>query len=116
MILQQKSSKKLAGKRFARNVLIVTAAGALWLAPVVGPIMPIAGSVIETPVASAASTKVTKLGEEVITSGAILMKYRFNTSRSGAQASALADVVRVDLKNPYVKLDVMSGQENKLKT
>lgn len=116
MILQQKDSKKLAGRKFTRKLMIVSVAGALWLAPVVGPVMPFAGAVIEVPVASAASSKVTKLGEEVITSGAILMKYRFNATRSGAQATALADVVRVDLQNPHVKLDVMNGQENKLTT
>lgn len=71
-----------------------------------------------TPIAAAATSnfKVSKLGEEVITSGAIMMKYKYTATRSGASASGLADVIRVDLNNPYVSLDVMTGKGGNLTT
>ncbi|AJS60383.1 stalk domain-containing protein [Paenibacillus sp. IHBB 10380] len=95
--------------------LVITMAGLLWISPVLGSGIPLNGLYSSSEV-SAASATVKKLGEEIITSGAILMKYEFTTTRSGSTAKALADVIRVDLNNPNVKLDVMNGKDGKFTT
>ncbi|WP_379129872.1 stalk domain-containing protein [Paenibacillus sp. sgz500958] len=93
-------------------------AGVLWLMPVIGSEGIFTGGPKYAPVASAAEAafSVSKLGEEVITSGAIKMKYKYTATRSGSSVSGLADVIRVDLNNPYVSLDVMTGKGGALTT
>lgn len=95
--------------------LVITMAGLLWISPVLGSGIPL-NVVSSGSVASAASATVKKLGEEIITSGAVLMKYQFTTTRSGSTAKTLADVIRVDLNNSNVKLDVMNGKDGKFTT
>lgn len=107
-----KQSNGINGKA-AKKWAVLSLASVLWVSPVLG-----AGSFVTwngwlaAPVASAASGSTVKLGEEIITSGATLMKYRFK----GASGTVLADVVRVDLQNPYVKLDVMTGKNGQFTT
>ena len=100
----QKRVVNATGKKW----VIVTMAGLLWIGPVVGSGFPIYGS-FQGSVVNAASQSVTKIGEDIITSGAILYKYKFTTTRSGKQVTTLADVIRVDLHNSNVKMDVMNG-------
>lgn len=93
-------------------------AGVLWIMPVVGSegISQLGlgrGSVAE---AAESVFTVTKVSEEVITSGAIMMKYKYTAPRSGKNYTGLADVIRIDLNNPYVSLDVMTGKGGKLTT
>ena len=47
--------------------------------------------------------------EDILTSGAILKNYLWSTQRSGKSVSVQAKAIQVDLQNPYVKLDVMTG-------
>lgn len=47
--------------------------------------------------------------EEPLTSGAVLKTYLWTTERDKKQVSVQAKVIQVDLQNPYVKLDVMTG-------
>ncbi|OAB37666.1 copper amine oxidase [Paenibacillus macquariensis subsp. defensor] len=101
----------LTGKKW----IVVTLAGLLWIAPIVGEGLSLTGTT-QGSVANAASTSVKKLGEEIITSGAILYKYQFSSTRSGKQATALADVIRVDLQNSNVKIDAMNGVGGKFTT
>jgi exopolysaccharide biosynthesis protein len=106
----RRTKQKGNGTGRGKKLAIISLAGILWIGPVIGtggfaPLNWTGGSV-----ASAASA--VKLGEEVLTSGAILMKYRYSTS----SGTALADVVRVDLNNPYVKLDVMTGKGGQFTT
>ena len=75
--------------------------------------IPVIGNLSTSSVAYAASTSAKKLGEEIITSGAVLMKYQYINSTG---AKSLASVIRVDLNNKYVKLDVMTGQGNQFTT
>jgi exopolysaccharide biosynthesis protein len=105
------SKRNSTGKKW----IIVTMTGLIWIAPVVGSGLPIYGS-HQGQVVSAATQSIKKLGEEIITSGAILQKYRFTTTRSGNQATALADVIRVDLQNSNVKIDVMNGVDSQFTT
>ncbi len=96
-----------------RRWIVFTLAGTLWIQPVVELGLP-ASSLLATQTAAAAST--TKLDESYITSGAKLLQYRYKTTRSGRSVNVLADVVRVDLQNPYVNLDVMTGKGGKFTT
>ncbi|WP_425496012.1 stalk domain-containing protein [Paenibacillus lemnae] len=88
--------------------LVITLAGVIWVSPVLGSGMPLLQGPLSSSVVEAASSSVTKLGEEIITSGAVLMKYQY---KSGSQTT-LADVIRVDLNNKNVKLDVMTGKNS----
>lgn len=58
---------------------------------------------------SVSEAKLTKVGEEIITSGARLIKYQYSTPRSGKQAVVKINVIEADLQNPYLKLDTMTG-------
>lgn len=106
--------RKLSAKRW----IAASLAGVLWIMPVIGSEgLPGWGYGNGSVAQAAASTfTVTKLSEEAITSGAIMMKYKFTTVRSGQTATGLADVIRVDLNNPYVSLDVMTGKGGNLTT
>lgn len=113
-----KRERQMGRQKAARKWVAVSLAGVIWFMPVAGewtsgwPLG--AGSSIAE--AATASVSVNKLGEEVITSGAIMMKYKYSSSRSTGKASGLADVIRVDLNNPYVSVDVMTGKGGKLTT
>jgi trimeric autotransporter adhesin len=47
--------------------------------------------------------------EETLTAGATLKSYVWKTDRKGQEVSVHANVVQIDLQNPYVKLDAMTG-------
>src|SRR4051794_571919 len=91
-----------------KKLVVITLAGLLWISPIIGDGISITGSA-HSSFASADSASVKKLGEEIITSGAILNKYQLSTTRSGKKVTALADVIRIDLQNSNVKLDAMNG-------
>lgn len=111
----RRSSDSRQGMAAGKKWMVVSLAGLLFIAPVVGSGIPLNGHSISS-VASAAAASVVKLDETPITTGAMLMKYKFTTTRSGKKATALADVVRVDLQNPYVKIDVMNGKDGQFTT
>jgi exopolysaccharide biosynthesis protein len=98
----------------AKKWAIVTLAGVIWIAPVLGAGPQVWSGSSWQSVAAAASTTTSKLSEEILTSGAKLMKYNYTTTRSGSKVNVLADVIQVDLQNPYVKLDVMTGKGGNL--
>ncbi len=56
--------------------------------------------------------KVTLIGEEPVTAGATLKKYVWTSTRNKKKVTVNANVIAVDLTNPYVKLDVMYGAGN----
>ncbi|MHA0856236.1 stalk domain-containing protein [Paenibacillus sp. CMAA1364] len=99
------------GKKWA----IVTIAGLLWISPFMGSGLPIFDS-MQGIVVNAATSSVKKINEEIITHGANLYKYQFTATRSGKQVTTLADVIRVDLQNSNVKLDVMNGVKGQFTT
>lgn len=95
-----------------KKLILVSLAGLIWIQPMV--LMEPFGRTTTT--VYAASSQVTKLGTEDITSGAKLVKYQLTTTRSGKQVKVLADVIEVDLSNPYVQLDVMTGKGSQVTT
>lgn len=98
--------------RRGKQLALVTLAGLIWIQPVVtlGPIR----SAIST--VHAADNQVVELSREWITSGAKHIQYQYTFTRSGKQHKALTDVIAVDLTNPYVQLDVMTGKGGQLTT
>ncbi|WP_010278930.1 stalk domain-containing protein [Paenibacillus senegalensis] len=60
-----------------------------------------------------ASGKVTYQGQEIISAGAILKKYNYTSTRKGKTANVKVNVVEIALQNPYIHLDVMTGQNDK---
>ncbi|WP_281883075.1 stalk domain-containing protein [Paenibacillus sp. YYML68] len=54
----------------------------------------------------------TKIKEEPVTAGAIRKAYEWHTIRSQKAAKVNVNVIEVDLTNPHVKLDVMTGTHN----
>ncbi|OXM86373.1 stalk domain-containing protein [Paenibacillus rigui] len=63
-------------------------------------------------IAAAAEPTVTLTNQEILTSGAVLKSYVWKSMRSNKEISTNAKVIEVDLTNPYVKVDVMSGTGN----
>ncbi|WP_054957725.1 stalk domain-containing protein [Paenibacillus dakarensis] len=106
MIRKEELTTSRAGQS-GKKWLVITLAGVIWIAPVLGNGIPVLNGPLSASIVEAASSSVKKLNEEMITSGAKLIKYQFTT---GSQTS-LADVIEVDLKNKHVKLDVMTGKD-----
>ncbi|HEX7056200.1 MAG TPA: stalk domain-containing protein [Bacilli bacterium] len=56
--------------------------------------------------------KITVKSEQPITAGAILRQVVWESARSGKAVRTNANIIVVDLQNPYVQLDVMTGVNN----
>lgn len=97
-----------------RKWMIAVFAGALTVQPLAVPGWGALTGVHSAVAAEAVS--ISKTGEDIITSGAKLLSYTYSVPRSGKTATGLASVVQVDLTNPYVKLDVMTGRGGKFTT
>lgn len=95
---------RLKGGKAGRKLLVLTALTSLIAQPL--PLME------KVNAAAATNPQVTLVSEEPITSGAVLRKYVFSTTRGNDRIQTNANVVAIDLKNPYVKLDVMTGKNN----
>lgn len=101
----------------ARKWVAASLAGVLWIMPVISTDLLSPNASGNASIAAAASgVTVNKISEDIITSGAVMMKYKYSVVRSGKTATGLADVVRVDLNNPYVSVDVMTGKGGTLTT
>lgn len=107
---EKKLSRFVVGK--GKKLVLVSLAGLIWIQPVVS--LEWFGGYTST--AQAAADQTLKSSEEMITSGAKLVKYQYKTTRSGKQVTVLADVIEVDLSNPYVQLNVMTGKGGQVTT
>ncbi|CAM4244874.1 stalk domain-containing protein [Saccharibacillus endophyticus] len=102
------------GKKIGKKWMVAVLAGALVVQPLAVPGW---GALTGVHAASAAAAvSINKTNEEIITSGANLLTYKYSVPRSGKTATGLASVIQVDLQNPYVKLDVMTGKGGKFTT
>ncbi|MGG6312641.1 phosphodiester glycosidase family protein [Paenibacillus macerans] len=95
-----------------KKLALVSLAGLIWIQPVIG-VGPIGGTALT---AEAAANQTVKISESMITSGAKLVKYEYTVTRSGKPVKVLADVIEVDLTNPYVQLNVMTGKGGQVTT
>ncbi|WP_138495824.1 stalk domain-containing protein [Paenibacillus pinistramenti] len=112
MVEQNGAKPMLILRKTGRKWAVLSLAGLIWIQPVLGT-TPLWG---QASTVSAAASQAVKLSEDIITSGAKLQKYQYTVTRSGEQVKVLADVVQIDLSNPYVKMDVMTGKSGQVTT
>lgn len=98
-----------------KRVIVVMLGGALLVQPIAS-ILP--GSwqkaVIESAKA-AASDPILKLSQQsFITAGAKRLDYVFHTTRGSSKVQTDVHVIEIDLTNPYVSLNAMSGKNNSI--
>lgn len=98
--MQPRARGKLQGS-FWKKASAIALAGALLVQPWFG-----AGQLRAAP---AESSPVTLVSQEPLTYGAILKTYEWRFDRGGTPVKVDANVVEVDLANPYVKLDTIAG-------
>jgi trimeric autotransporter adhesin len=67
---------------------------------------------IGVPVVKAESVNL--VSTEILTSGAVLKNYKWNSTRKGKSVSTNAKVIEVDLTNPNVKIDTIAGKGGKV--
>jgi hypothetical protein len=104
-----RGAKRPAMRRLARSFLAGAIGAAMLLQPVAGGVAwtAAAGS---TPSASAASSPQLLLtGETPVTSGAIRRTYDFIPAQGEANGKTRVHVIAIDLTNPYVSLNAMTG-------
>jgi hypothetical protein len=96
-----------------KRLFIYTLTGALLLQP-----LAVTALKAEAAVSAAAVTtpQLKLLQENMITSGAKRLDYLWTGTRNGSKVAANVHVVAIDLTNPYVSLNTMSGNNNKLNT
>jgi exopolysaccharide biosynthesis protein len=116
MIHQGNTDAKLRRKQWAARAVAGAMAGMLLLQPLLAA--PIAIKAGDTPAANITTAAVTGpaisiVSAEPITSGAVLKRIVWRSLRNGKEVSANANVIRIDLQNPHVKLDVLTGKDSK---
>ncbi|WP_042170103.1 stalk domain-containing protein [Paenibacillus gorillae] len=96
----------------SKKVIVVLLGGALLIQPLAA--VPVSWNPVKTPVAAAAtaSSAFKLLQQSYITAGAIKKEYVWTTQRSGKKAETNVHVIEIDISNPNVKLDAMSGKNN----
>lgn len=95
-----------------RKAIVIVLGGALLIQPLAA-IAPLNWNKAVIEQAFAATTSTLKLSNEsVITSGAKRQDYIWTTTRSSKQVQTEVHVIEVDLSNPYVSLNAMSGKNN----
>ncbi|MBD2845844.1 phosphodiester glycosidase family protein [Paenibacillus sp. IB182496] len=93
-----------------RRVLVAALSGALLVQPLAAVLPGGAPGVAAAASQSAlASQGLSLVREEMVTSGAKRYDYTWRGTRSGSSVRANVHVLEVDLTDPYVELDVMSG-------
>lgn len=103
------------GKRsfLSRRVLVTALGAALLIQPLaaIAPQLPGAATIL-SPVGTAhAATDLTVTSQEMITSGAQRIDYIWKGTRSGKTAQSNVHVIKIDLSNPYVKLNAINNKE-----
>lgn len=99
--------------KLSRRVVVIAVSGALLVQPI-ATLLPGNGSSFILSQAEAASTEpVLKLKQSMIlTAGAKRVDYVWHTTRSNKSVKTDVHVIEVDLTNPHVSLNAMSGRNN----
>ena len=83
---------------------------ALLLQPVAGGLAWAAGTAANPPSATATATpQLLLMGESPVTSGAVRRTYEFIPAKGEANGKAKVHVIAIDMTNPYVSLNAMTG-------
>ena len=96
------------GSGVGYKVVAATLAFSLLTAPLLTSIPNSFAATADT-TAKVAAPIVKLVEESPVTAGSTLKKYVWSSTRSGTAVSTNANVLVIDLHNPHVKLDVMSG-------
>jgi len=114
----RKARKSKSSKNITKKVIVVVLGSALLVQPL-STLAPFGWSSIIAPytvtvsAAQAQAEATLKLKQEsILTSGAKRLDYVWTTTRSSKQVSTEVHVIEVDLTNPYVSLNTMSGKNN----
>lgn len=97
----------------ARKTMVWTLSGTLLMSAALA--IP-GGPLTLQQVEAASVAQVQMINEQFITAGARLRDYVWTSDRGGKKVTAKAQVIIVDLANPYVNLDAITGQQGKLAT
>ncbi|QAY67745.1 stalk domain-containing protein [Paenibacillus protaetiae] len=113
----KKKNKGRQAKRLAVKTAIVMLGGTLAIQPA-GAVMPAGWSPvhIHAAAAAAAANTLKEVSESIVTSGAKRIDYLWTATRSGKTATSNVHVIEVDLSNPNVKLDAISGKNSTVGT
>ncbi|WP_424766643.1 stalk domain-containing protein [Paenibacillus sp. sgz302251] len=109
--------QKTIGRQTAslgKRVIIVMLGGALLVQPMAS-ILPDSWSAaaVKPAIASASTGPVLKLTQQsFVTAGAKRLDYVWHTTRGSAKVQTAVHVIEVDLTNPYVSLNAISGKNN----
>lgn len=98
-----------------KRVIIVMLGGALLTQPLAS-ILPgnWKTSVIESTEAAASDSALKLSQQSFITAGAKRLDYVFHTTRGSSKVQTDVHVIEIDLTNPYVSLNAMSGKNNSI--
>ncbi|MBH5320608.1 phosphodiester glycosidase family protein [Paenibacillus sp. GSMTC-2017] len=98
--------------RLGRRVIVIAISGVLLVQPV-STIMPGSWQSYIVSQADASTAPVLKLKQQsIITSGAKRLDYVWHTTRKNKSVQTDVHVIEVDLTNPHVSLNAMSGKNN----
>ncbi|RCW44828.1 stalk domain-containing protein [Paenibacillus prosopidis] len=100
-------------RSMGKRVVIVVLGGTLLVQPIAS-ILPGSwhSAVIEAADATAPVLKLTK--QSFVTSGARRLDYEWHTTRGSAKVQTDVHVIEIDLNNPYVSLNAISGKNNNI--
>ncbi|MBD2868400.1 stalk domain-containing protein [Paenibacillus arenilitoris] len=109
----QKAIGRQAGN-LGKRVIIIALGGVLLVQPVAS-ILPghLQHAVMEAADA-AANSSLKLVRQSYVTAGAKRLDYVWHTTRGGKQVKTDVHVIEVDLTNPYVSLNAMSGKNNSI--
>lgn len=96
--------------RFCRKCVVPVLAGTLVFGAFAGTPWPI-GQAPVAAAATAATYKLVKQGESIVTSGAAKVDYQW-VSSNPSEATQLVHVLQIDLSNPYIQLNTMVGKND----
>lgn len=102
-------------KSLGTRVIIVVLGGALLVQPIASILPGSWQTAVMESTKAAASDSVLKLSQQsFITAGAKRLDYVFHTTRGSVDVQTDVHVIEIDLTNPYVSLNAMSGKNNSI--
>jgi len=114
----QRKARQSLGQKATRSALSVTLAMTL----IASPIIPSVGGFYVSAASAATTTAATQgptvsvVSEQIVSSGVTLQQVVWKSMRGNVAVSSNANVLKIDLHNPYAKLDVMTGKNNQFTT
>jgi len=108
-----RTTRRIGWRKHAKRVAVIVLSTTTVLTTWIGtwPIQPAAYAAVSAQTGQAqAEATLHLVKEDIVTSGAILRTYQWYPASANTQQATDLRVIVVDLSNPYVELDVMSGK------